>query len=115
MTSTPEPSTPPAAANTASPSNSAGDLSTGAKAGIGVGAVLGAVALFGLALWLGWILRKRRQSPSQDLPTGDTEAKYNTRSMWESSQGAYRGPGELPGTTSNYELDGRQIPAEAGH
>ncbi|KAH6870021.1 hypothetical protein BKA58DRAFT_169756 [Alternaria rosae] len=73
---------PTAGTNTASPSTSG--LSTCAKAGIGVGAVLGAAALFAFAFWLGWILRKRRRSPvdlSHDLPIGETEAKHSTHSM----------------------------------
>lgn len=83
-----------------------------------MGAVLGAAALFGLAFWLGWILRKRRRSPvdlSHDLPIGETEAKHNTHSMWESNQATYMGPEDIPRAMGNHELDGRQVPAEAGH
>ena len=77
-----------------------------------MGAVLGAAALFGLALWLGWILRKRRKSVV-GLPTEETKAKHNTHNTLGSNRGAYESPGERPGTISNYELDGRQIPVEA--
>ena len=79
-----------------------------------MGAVLGAAALFGLALWLGWVLRKRRKS-AVDLPTEETKAKHNTHSTLESSQAEYTDPGDPPRATGNHELDGREVPVEAGH
>jgi len=53
-------------------SSSAGGLSTGAKAGIGVGAVAGVAAIIGLALLLLCVKRRRKhghvQAPGNDLP-----------------------------------------------
>jgi hypothetical protein len=41
--------------------SSSSGLSTGAKAGIGVGAAVGGLILITLAIWFCWIARKRRQ------------------------------------------------------
>ncbi|RYN19068.1 hypothetical protein AA0121_g10060 [Alternaria tenuissima] len=52
------------------PSPSSG-LSTGAKAGIGVGAVVGGAAIFDLLFWLAWVLRKRRIETAKLSPGAD--------------------------------------------
>ena len=63
------------------PAHSSG-LSTGSKAGIGVGGCLGAALVFGLILWLFWALRNRRKNTANLFQehTNEPELKSNSRS-----------------------------------
>jgi hypothetical protein len=69
MSSNATASTPPP---TSDPSPSQSDLSTGAKAGIGVGVVLGALAVISLLIYLIYRKRGRRWHPGKQKnpPTG---------------------------------------------
>jgi hypothetical protein len=83
------------------PSPSSG-LSTGAKAGIGVGAVVGTAAIFGLIFWLAWILRKGRKDMTKLSPgvdTGEPEWRNQAHDMRDSHQGVAMGPGQPPRMT----------------
>jgi hypothetical protein len=97
----------------------AGGLNTGAKAGIAVGTVLGAAALFGLAFWLAWRLLQRRRSGGRVF--GDTnnviheqhstlEVDCAPKTYYEN----YGHPVEMQSPQTVQELDGRHMPVEAG-
>jgi hypothetical protein len=97
----------------------AGGLNTGAKAGIAVGTVLGAAALFGLAFWLAWRLLQRRRIGGGVI--GDTNnVIHEQQSTLEldcapkTYHESYRHQVEMQSAQTVQELDGRLMPVEAG-
>jgi hypothetical protein len=84
-----------------SPTNVPGGLSTGAKAGIGIGVALGATTLIVLAIF--WLFsRRRRMNRIAEL---SNPPLYPTASMKETQiHSHYRSPFELDGSPSPQEL-----------
>jgi hypothetical protein len=96
----------------------AGGLNTSAKAGIAVGTVLGAAALFGLAFWLAWRLFQQRRSGGRVV--GDTNnvihEKHSTLEVDCTPKTYYEihgHPVEMQSARTVQELDGRHMPVEA--
>jgi hypothetical protein len=85
--------------------NAGGGLSVGAKAGIGVGAAIGALALLFLAYWLG--RRHSRKSRGEGEENDNSGATANTSH-------APVPPYELHGTKTGHELEGQRSEYEMG-
>lgn len=86
-------------------------LSTGAKAGIGVGAAL-AVCIGLVLLWLGWRCAKRLLLPSSHVAEreakGDSDPRKIDGGIWfPEIQGS--GLSEAPGNNLHHEVEGHQI------
>jgi hypothetical protein len=98
-------------------------LSTGAKAGIGVGAAIAGLALIGVIVWLLLLFRKRgdraRSSagdPYPQSPPGYGAAKVAPTSVGEMSSG-YHDPRELDSNAvvQRSELEGDPAAHEMGN
>ena len=76
-------------------------LTTGAKAGIGVGATLGTLLLAALGLAIFW-LRKKRKNDSSEKAVGTPE--------WNVDVDSTQAPGELPTKWSTAELHAQPMP-----
>ncbi|KAI0205986.1 hypothetical protein F4808DRAFT_470889 [Astrocystis sublimbata] len=87
-------------------------LSTGAKAGIAVGSVLGGLALILLFVWA--FYRRRRKLESGELGE-ETPGPPTTVNAYSNTNATTNTNTEQPGATDQKaELDSRQIPTESG-
>jgi hypothetical protein len=92
--------------SSATPDNPSG-LSTGAKAGIGIGAALGALLLIGLIFFC--LRRRKTAAPTggtsgiSEMADQDQDRKWFTGGKWRT---------EAPGVERHHELDATQLPAE---
>jgi hypothetical protein len=77
-------------------------LTTGAKAGIGVGATLGTLLLVAVGLAIFWFRKKRRMSSNNEKVLGRPE--------WNFEGDAAQAPGELPTKWSTAELHAQPMP-----
>jgi hypothetical protein len=75
-------------------------LSTGAKAGIGVGACLGVVLLVAIGLAMFWLRRKKRRN----------DEKSTVTPVWNSETDNAHAPSELPTKWSTAELHAQPMP-----
>ncbi|KAI0141818.1 aspartic peptidase domain-containing protein [Xylariaceae sp. FL1272] len=104
-TVTPEGSDSDSGGETKGSSSPSSGLSTGAKAGIGVAAAIGALAVIGALVF--FFLRRRRQSSEKSAETSPDAAPYNpqaspapTHPMHGTPQQGYYAPVKNPGETS---------------
>jgi len=83
------PTSNPSAVSTSSPGPSS--LSTGAKAGIGIGAALAALAIAGILGF--WLLHRRRKRKTPDV----TSVEAKDQAQWNAPNFEMGFPAELPG------------------
>jgi hypothetical protein len=101
------PNTSTTPTSSATPDNPSG-LSTGAKAGIGIGAALGALLLIGLICFC-FLRRHKKTAPAggasgiSEMADQDQDRKWFTGGKWRN---------EAPGVERHHELDATQLPAE---
>lgn len=77
-------------------------LTTGAKAGIGVGTTLGTLLLAALGLAIFWLRKKKRKNDSVEKAVGTPE--------WNVDVDITQAPGELPTRWSTAELHAQPMP-----
>lgn len=102
-------------------SNSGSGLSTGAKAGIGIGATIGGLLVFALGIFFArtFFAKKHEQQRAKELPTHDSHAMNDWQPVKYQHLGTEDGShihghgltSELEGDKGGVEL-GRRDPAE---
>lgn len=98
------PSDPAAATETKSKDQG---LTAGAKAGIGVGATLGALMLVAIGLAIFWLRKKKRKNGSGEKAVGTPE--------WNVEVDGTQAPGELRTKWSAAELHAQRMPPKESH